>query len=436
MKSILSKCLLAAALLAAPQVLSAQTAVAASKEADCTFCIATDIHLMAPSLLVEEGKAYEDYMKRDRKMLKESPLLLDELTKGILKEHPSFVLVPGDLTKDGERVSHDYLVENSFRKFKNAGINVFVVPGNHDIKNPHAVAFKKDTTERVTTISRDEFDQIYADYGYRDALSRDEASLSYVAQLTPSLRLLALDACMYDSNDFEANTCEHAGTLRPATLQFVERELKKAQQAGQKVVAMMHHGLTEHWKYQNRVLAGYVVSNADALTKLFQRYDVRVIFTGHLHTNDVSRVAPGLYDVETGSPVSYASPYRVVRMTADSLHISTRNITRIKGYEGDEAFPRFARAHTAAGIESIANTIFPADVPADLKKEALEVFAQAMMDNYRGGETLSSEKKQQINMLARRLRKYTFKWSMIFKRVTKSLLTDLTPADETLSLPY
>lgn len=408
----------------------------AAAQQDVRICVASDVHVMAPSLMKADGKAYADYMSNDRKMLKESPALLDALRDRLLAEKPAYVWITGDLTKDGERVSHEYLVEHMLNPLRQAGIKVLVVPGNHDVRNPHAVEFDGDKTRRVPTVSRAEFAEIYRNFGYGDALARDTASLSYVYQLTPGTRILALDACEPYRNDFATDKAYHQGVFVPATLAFAQAQLEAARKAGDKVIVMLHHGITEHWKYQNRVLPGYVADNAPALIKILRRYGVHAVFTGHLHTQDITEAAPGLYDIETGSLVSYASPYRDVTISGDSLFVTTQRIESVPGLHLDRPFPEYAREHTAAGVRSIVGRMFPATVPADLKKQCVEVVAQAMMDNYRGGETLTKEREAQIDSLAKQLKHYTFKYSIVFKRVTKALLTDLKPGDETLRIKY
>ena len=49
------------------------------------MAIISDLHVMAPQLLVSEGKAFEDYLIKDRKMLRESVEILDTLVTDILE---------------------------------------------------------------------------------------------------------------------------------------------------------------------------------------------------------------------------------------------------------------------------------------------------------------------------------------------------------------
>ena len=126
----------------------------------------SDLHVMAPELLVNEGNAFEQYLNRDRKMLRESLEILDSLVGDILELKPDLVLVTGDLTKDGERVSHQ-LVAGRLQRLVDAGIQVLVVPGNHDINNPDARVYDGDTATPTDTITRSEFAEIYRQTGGR-----------------------------------------------------------------------------------------------------------------------------------------------------------------------------------------------------------------------------------------------------------------------------
>ena len=129
------------------------------------IAIISDLHVMAPELLVNEGSAFEEYLAKDRKMLRESLEILDTLVNSILELKPDLVLVTGDLTKDGERLSHQ-LVAAQLQRLIDAGIQVLVVPGNHDINNPDAKVFDGDSATPADTITRAEFAEIYHNMGY------------------------------------------------------------------------------------------------------------------------------------------------------------------------------------------------------------------------------------------------------------------------------
>jgi len=143
--------------------------------------VASDLHYTHPSLIVERGKALDDYLNADRKLLLESDAILRQTVQLLLQENPDIVLIPGDLTKDGELASH-HGVAALLKPLREKGVKVLVIPGNHDVNNPDAVSFQGDTVRKEPTISADDFAVIYNDYGYERAVSRDEHSLSYVSE--------------------------------------------------------------------------------------------------------------------------------------------------------------------------------------------------------------------------------------------------------------
>ncbi|WP_308278031.1 metallophosphoesterase family protein, partial [Prevotella sp.] len=125
------------------------------------LAVISDVHLMAPTLLQKEGKAFDEYIANDRKMLTQSVELLDSVSSHISFFQPQAIFITGDLTKDGEKVSHKLLVDRYLKPLREQGIRVFVIPGNHDVNNPHAKIYDGNKTKRTTTISAGDFARIY-----------------------------------------------------------------------------------------------------------------------------------------------------------------------------------------------------------------------------------------------------------------------------------
>ena len=94
--------------------------------------VLSDTHVMAPDLLVNDGTAWQNYLAADRKMVDNSKVLFDNMIEKIKTDiKPDLVFITGDLTKDGEQLSHLY-VKGKLDELKNAGIQTLVIPGNHD----------------------------------------------------------------------------------------------------------------------------------------------------------------------------------------------------------------------------------------------------------------------------------------------------------------
>src|SRR5659263_708365 len=72
-----------------------------------TIAVLSDIHYMDPSLLPDtSSSAFKEHLKTDGKLLAESDAIMKEVIWKLLHAtpKPDLVLIPGDLTKDGELV--------------------------------------------------------------------------------------------------------------------------------------------------------------------------------------------------------------------------------------------------------------------------------------------------------------------------------------------
>ena len=145
------------------------------------IAVLSDLHFMDPSLLRSDGSAFQMYLMQDPKLLAESGAILQQIIRKLLAEKPDLVLISGDLTKDGELISHKAILKQ-LKILSQNHIKVLVVPGNHDINNPDAKLFDGDNVIPVTTITPENFKSLYADYGYRNAIAKDPNSLSYVSE--------------------------------------------------------------------------------------------------------------------------------------------------------------------------------------------------------------------------------------------------------------
>ncbi|MBC2745194.1 MAG: metallophosphoesterase, partial [Desulfosarcina sp.] len=163
-----------------------------------SFAVIADPHFYDTNLGTT-GEAFEAYLAQDRKMLRESETILSSAIKMIKVRRPDFVLVTGDLTKDGELTSHQKFA-GYMAQLEATGIHVLVCPGNHDINNPLAVSFDGAITRPVAHVSPVEFASIYDEFGYGEAIERDPHSLSYLAEPVEGLWVLALDVCKYEDN--------------------------------------------------------------------------------------------------------------------------------------------------------------------------------------------------------------------------------------------
>lgn len=324
--------------------------------------VINDVHVMAPSLIVNDGTAFQNYLAEDRKMLREAPEVAKALCKTFLANRPDVLLVPGDLTKDGERASHELFV-SIFQPLVDAGTKIIVVPGNHDINNPGSVSFNGATTTDAPTVSAAEFAEIYRNFGFGQALSRDTASLSYVTEPVSGLRVFALDVCQYYNNQLKRNgysinlnTTE--GLLKTSTIEWMKAQAALARKAGKRMIALMHHNTVAHFNGEWVVANPYLLSNYSEAQTALMEAGIKVVFTGHFHSTDIKCVTNGvdsLYEVETGSTVTYPCPYRLLTLdkAQTQLSVDTRFVDSVAWPTAPLTFQQYAKSKLTAGIPAL-----------------------------------------------------------------------------------
>lgn len=402
------------------------------------LAVISDVHLMAPSLLQKEGKAFDNYIANDRKMLVESSELLDSVSKHLIAYQPQIIFITGDLTKDGERISHQLLVDRYLKPLKAQGIRIYVVPGNHDVNNPHAKVYNGDNAQRTTTVSAKDFTHIYNDYGYGEALATDPNSLSYVVQLDDKTRLIAVDACRYEDNNFDKDICVTAGRIKPQTMDFIQAEAQKAHKLGMNVIMMMHHGIVSHFKWQDKIMKEYLVNNWKKDAKRLAQMGIKVCFTGHFHAQDISNKY-GLTDIETGSTVSYPHPYRLIDVDTDkqTLQIRTEKVESLTSMKDNkETLQQKSERFATSALSGVMETMVPKKVPDEVKKKCAQVLGKAYAMHLAGDEHPSADFKSRLKAAVKRLKPYSWKWAFIMNKIGKHLSTDTGVADNNTSINY
>ncbi|MFO7197252.1 metallophosphoesterase, partial [Enterococcus faecium] len=82
-------------------------------------------------------------------------------------------------------------------------------------------------------ISPTDFSKIYGDFGYKDAISSDEFSLSYLAARSSKVWLLMLDTAIYKTNMQQGNPTTEGG-LTAGTLDWIKESSALAKKNGAK----------------------------------------------------------------------------------------------------------------------------------------------------------------------------------------------------------
>lgn len=397
---------------------------------DARFAVISDLHYYDSALGIT-GPAFEACLYSDRKLLKDSDALLNLAIDDIIKSNIKFVLVTGDLTKDGELLCHQKVATALSRLTQN-GIKVYVVPGNHDIDNPGACKYEGSQSIPVASITAEQFEDIYKDCGYGSTISRDANSLSYVAEPVDNLWVVALDACRYKENK-PGKEETISGKLSQSQEQWLEDMLREADQSKKAVILMEHHGLVEHWTGQSKLHPDFLIQDYKYAAELLASYHVRLAFTGHYHAQDITLADFNnngrIYDIETGSLVTAPCPVRYCATNGNKLKITSKNL--VGDLHPGTDFEKNADQFVLDTLEREAYlTLREYLVPENDAHSLARFIAVAFAAHYRGDENPSAKPafdEANLGLVSRIV--YSAQ-----KYVVEGLWKDLPPADNNVVL--
>ncbi len=234
-----------------------------------TLVIATDLHYLAPELR-DRGEAFELLMQfSDGRRTEYSDEIFQAFLNEMLRLRPDALLVTGDLTFNGERLSHERL-SAGFLLLRKAGIPVIVLPGNHDLDNRMAGSYIGGEATPVESVTRDEFLHYYSGGAPARPVAEDSFSGGFVYALEEDLWLLCVDV----------NGNEAPCRLTDAMLSRIRSVLDKAHRRNVRVIGASHQNLMPH----NSLLSeGFVMDRGEKLLALYQEYGVRLHMSGHMH---------------------------------------------------------------------------------------------------------------------------------------------------------
>jgi hypothetical protein len=338
------------------------------------------------------SKSFRSYYRSDRKMLVESIAIMESMVDLVVDEQVRFVLVPGDLTKDGVRSSHEICAEY-LQDIENAGIQVLVVPGNHDVENPRARSYPANSKPVVEeSISPEEFESIYHAFGFEDAIAKDPNSLSYVAEPVEGIWILAVDSCNYNKRFPDIGLI--SGDISEKTMDWIFEVLDDATAAGVTVLGMMHHGVVEHYPGMHELDPRFLLADWRNKAERFADAGLQVVFTGHHHAQDISKLGEGenfIVDIQTGSTVTWPSPYRIISLNVEmqKMFIRSKKITQITHDLYGYSFQEYAYQSLLGGLdEKIEEILTRGGVDSAKIESYLPLLKPTLIAYYRGDETL------------------------------------------------
>lgn len=282
------------------------------------FYLVTDTHYFDTSFGAS-GPAYERRSRTDQKCVAETPYIIDAGFEKIANDKDTnVILIPGDLVYRGEYQSHVGFRDRLY-KLQEQGKKIYIITARHDYDgNP--VEFIGEETFPVKGMPREELRDFYVDFGFGDAIAEHKESMSYVAQLSDGIRLLALN-CDGDCHDFKG--------LWDDQMEWALEQIKKAHDEGQFIFAMTHYPLLPFSPVMT-LLPDAKLTDWEKRANEFADAGMNLIFTGHMHAQAVTEhISPNgnkITDVQTGCFVGCPCAYRKVTIGDEDITIKSYTI--------------------------------------------------------------------------------------------------------------
>ena len=318
----------------------------------------SDPHLLASGLFQTNSTAFQNDLAGDNKMFDLGNEIMQSMVNTILAERPDAVLIPGDLTKQGAKMSHMAMAA-WLQQVTDAGIKVFVIPGNHDVNNTQAVRYDGNNKYPAATVTSSEFVELYNNMGFAQAIARDNNSLSYVAEPVPGLRLIAMDDNRCTARDYNTNL--NANGLTMGTRSWMCSQIDEARSLGKQVVVMMHHNVIEHIDQQATLSSDAQVPMAETIRNELLQHGANLLLTGHMHISNITTWhndarTDSIVEISTGSAIAYPCHYRIIELSPDlgTFTVNTASITQV---EGKSDFMAYAEQRMAASARATISSI-------------------------------------------------------------------------------
>ncbi len=285
-----------------------------------SFYLVTDTHYFDSSFK-RTGEAYEKRSITDQKCVAETPAIIDAGFEQIAQDKDTnVILIPGDLVYRGEYQSHIGFRERLY-KLKEQGKRIYLITARHDYcEDGEPCEFDGKEMIPVKGMPRDELRDFYRDFGFGEAISEHKESMSYVAQLTDGIRLLALN-CDGDCKSFKG--------LWDDQMKWALDEIKKAHDAGEYIFAMTHYPLLPFSPIMN-LIGDAKLTDWEKRAIEFADAGLDLIFTGHMHaqaiTDYTTENGNTITDVQTGCFVGCPCAYRKVNLEDNKAEIKSYTV--------------------------------------------------------------------------------------------------------------
>ena len=323
-----------ALLLAGALCFTACAADPKEEKTEITLFHATDMHYLSPQLTDNSDAFVQMLLDGDGKMTHLCEEICNAFTEQVIAAKPDAVLISGDITFNGEKLSHeDFILK--LKKIEEAGVDVIAIPGNHDVEYPFSRGYEGNNSYKAEYTTEADFIEYYKNFGPDIAYTKSADGLSYIAKLGKNIYVAAI----YTPQSFMTGV----PGVEKETLDWLDGELAKLD-ADAKIITLTHQNITNHYP-DDDFSYKYTLANNEELVEIYDKYGVDLNLSGHIHLQHIGQTESGITDIATSSLTIRECQYGVIRITPEKMFYNTEKVD-VQGWAAangitDEVFAEF-----------------------------------------------------------------------------------------------
>ncbi len=285
------------------------------------FCVIADPHYYSPRLGIT-GSAYTMRSESDQKVLAESGAVLKSALDDICASDAQFILIAGDVTNNGECVSHEEF-RDIVRKYQTKK-PIYLITSTHDWcsdENPRR--YDGDSVFRdVPCLSMPELTDFYREFGLSEAIAvytTAHGNASYAVCPCAGLTVL----CLNDDDNGD-----NGSGFSDEHIEWIAHQCHDARKRGDNVIGMNHH----HYlltALDKAVSGKKSVEYKTVLAAKVAEAGLNAVFVGHSHMQHITKFdtpsGDPFYEINVASICGYPAPMAYCAVEDGILHIDVKH---------------------------------------------------------------------------------------------------------------
>ena len=298
-----------------------------------------DLHHFSETL-ADEGQAYHLRESSDQKCLKESGAIIDSAFEKIADSDCDLVVIAGDMSNDGERVSHAE-VHAKMQKLAEKK-KIFVIFSTHDwCCDGNSRRYEGDQIfYDVPTMTPPELRELYKDFGESDAYD------TYINEIGAASYAVKLDGVRFIglNDDKNGNGC--AGYC-DEHFEWILKQVKDGKANGETVIMMEHHLVVPNISLL--INGGQIIADRIERSEALADAGLDFVIVGHSHmqrtTTYTSKNGNSFTQINVGALCGHPSPITNLTIEDDKYTIDVDHIDKFT-YHGVEYTREYTTEHT------------------------------------------------------------------------------------------